>query len=292
MNKNIVFIFLANLFLVSCKNEQRGKVNPDSRQLVKVDEKQVAIHDLVPVSGDTLIAAKWFGGILRTIDGGKNWIEIETPSIKYLSVDNKNRIWGINSWVGIHESSFSRMFYSDDYGDTWERFDFNVNYFFPLKFSKEFNPAVQIVTWDGLVLEYKGGLPNDLASWKKVMKRKNEEIGLNAKKAIADGNYRVFRNGLLEKKDFEGEWHKVLVVANISNPFDILVDSNRVYVAAGGYGGSKALFVEILNDSIPIERKMHSVQSLGVRKDNKARIWTFGDGGIFLMEGDHLKKMK
>ncbi|AUC13798.1 hypothetical protein BTO06_00930 [Tenacibaculum sp. SZ-18] len=292
MNKSILNILIATLLLLSCENGQKRNNKNESKKLVEIAENQIAIHDLVPISGDTLIAAIWNGGILRTIDGGENWIEIKTPLIKHLSVDNQNRVWGIDSWIGIHESSYSRIFYSDDYGDTWEKFEFNLDEFFPLEFPNDYSSVVQLITWDGLILEHKGGVPNDLENWKRIDKLEDNETEFKASNPKVNGNYRISQNGLLEKKDQENEWNKVTTIPNISIPFDILKDSNKVYVAAGGYGGYKSLFVEIINDSIQIEREMKSVQCLGVRKDKKGRIWTFGDGGIFQIDGDKLRKMK
>ena len=94
MNQNILQLLFTALFLLSCETEQKRKHSFDSKKLVKIAEDQISIHDLVPISGDTLIAAIWRGGILRTIEGGENWNEIKTPLIKHLSVDNQNRVYG------------------------------------------------------------------------------------------------------------------------------------------------------------------------------------------------------
>ena len=53
-----------------------------------------AVYDLVPVSGETLIAVKWHGGLAVTTDAGKQWKglhdqrkKLDFLYIKYLTFD-------------------------------------------------------------------------------------------------------------------------------------------------------------------------------------------------------------
>src|SRR5688572_17480200 len=83
---------LAVVLLISCE--------PDA------DDSSNAIHDLLAVSGDTLIAVKWHTGLIITTDGGKTWNDLaESTYLKKITIDKSGVLWGLNSWIGIHEAS-------------------------------------------------------------------------------------------------------------------------------------------------------------------------------------------
>jgi len=98
------------------------------------------VQDLLPIKGDTLIAVKGHGGLAVTTDAGKQWKSLhdqpQKPDflfIKYLTIDQHHVLWGLDSWVGIHEPSYSRLAYSTDFGQTWIRQAFDTHTFFPIR---------------------------------------------------------------------------------------------------------------------------------------------------------------
>lgn len=64
-------------------------------------------YDLLPITEDTLIAATQYNGLVMTTDAGKTWKEVESPGrINELTLNNKKQLWGLKSWMGIHEADF------------------------------------------------------------------------------------------------------------------------------------------------------------------------------------------
>lgn len=97
-------------------------------------ENHNPVHDLLPISGDTLIAAKWYGGMVLTYNAGKTW-KFLSPDllIKTMTIDNKGVLWGMDSWQGIHESDYSRLHKSINNGKARMATAFDTQKFFPLE---------------------------------------------------------------------------------------------------------------------------------------------------------------
>lgn len=146
----LVIIFLVSLFAVSTKSQA------------------TSILDLVVIGRDTIVASTYDMSIIVSHDGGKSWKTTERQFIKQLGLDGK-RIWGIDSWIGIHERSYSRLFYSDDIGVTWKQIELNTNLFFAMEFI-EIAGKLWIVDDRGNLWEHRNTNFETSLSWKK---RKN-----------------------------------------------------------------------------------------------------------------------
>jgi hypothetical protein len=276
MTKIIKVLFLYIITFVSCQP------NYDTSE-----KKMHAILDLLPVNADTLIAVKSHGGVLSTIDGGENWKDI-SPDIhlKQITIDHNNILWGLNSWIGIHEADYSRLAKSINNGKSWTVTEFNTRKFFPIKIVSQSHDTLDILTNDNKVFRLIGN--NPLADWSfvRALPIKNIE-----RLSIQYKDYKILTDGSLLKWQNPIKWDTLLRLRKISIPFGILSKDDTVFVAAGGYGGYKAYFVSITNDSTIKEYPLECVQALGVRLDSKGRIWTFGDGGIFLKVSDSLRNV-
>jgi hypothetical protein len=268
-------IYLILSLWTSCSNDDKSNKErfPNS------------IHDLLAVSGDTLIGAKWESGIIVTTDGGKTWIEkAHSTSIKEITIDNNGILWGLNSWVGIHESSYSRLMFSKDFGNSWERIEFNVDQFFPTNFFSKPHENLAVATFDNKTYRLTG---NDYKkNWTLI-----DTLDQEADRSTYSLPYKISSSTFLLKQNNNGVWDTLIKIPDISIPFEIIQAKDTLFIAAGGYGGYKALFASVINDTALTKYEMKSIQALGVVQDSKGRIWTFGDGGIFILQKDKLKKM-
>jgi hypothetical protein len=244
-----------------------------------------AIRDLLAISGDTLIGAKWDKGIIITTDGGKTWTETASSThLKKITIDDKGILWGLDSWLGIHEPSYSRLLFSKDFGRSWTKIEFDVERFFPIAFRSKAHENLTVMTVDSLLYTLSGNNPN--TDWTLT-----DSITADADGAIHLPPYKLSASSNLLKHDGVGAWDTLMRIPDIATPFGMLQSNDTLFIAAGGYGGYKAFFASLTNDTLLTKYEMESVQALGVRQDTKGRIWTFGDGGIFLLQGNKLKKM-
>ncbi|RXK61909.1 exo-alpha-sialidase [Lacibacter luteus] len=143
----IVIIILLSLFANSAKSQSSS------------------ILDLVVIGKDTIVASTYDMSIIVSHDGGKTWITTERQLMKKLGLDGK-RIWGIDSWIGIHERSYSRLFYSDDIGKTWKQIELNTDLFFAMDFI-EIGGRFWIVDAQSDIWEHKVTNVETSLSWKK-----------------------------------------------------------------------------------------------------------------------------
>ncbi|MBS4064487.1 MAG: exo-alpha-sialidase [Chitinophagaceae bacterium] len=124
-----------------------------------------SILDLVVIGKDTIVASTHDMSIIVSHDGGKSWKTTERQLIKQLGLDGR-RIWGIDSWIGIHERSYSRLFYSDDIGVTWKQIELNTDLFFAMEFI-EIAGKLWIVDDRGNLWEHRSTNVETSLSWKK-----------------------------------------------------------------------------------------------------------------------------
>jgi len=175
---------------------------------------------------------------------------------------------------------------STDNGKNWEITEFETEKFFPIKIVSSPHETLQVLTNDNKIFKLTGN--NLVKNWSFVTSILNEE---NPNHSVAYKGYKILVNGSLLKWQSPIKWDTLLTLNRVSIPFDMLSKDDTIYIAAGGDGGYNAYFVSLTNDSIIKEFPMKGAQALGVRLDNKGRIWTFGDGGIFLKFSNSLSKV-
>ena len=246
-----------------------------------------AINDLLPIYGDTLIAVRNKSGLLITINGGKNW-EVLNDKVyfKKIIIDSKKVLWGLDSWIGIHEPSYSTLYYSKDFGKNWKEVKFNTEVFFPINIVSKPFEKLRVITENWKKYELVGDDPNK--DWLSI-----ESGDQNDSNNITTGPYKIsFAGYLIKENKNVGSKDTLLKLNDISIPFQILLDKDTLFVAGGGYGGYKAYFSSIsLSDTILTTYQVLGIQILGIRKDNFDRLWLFGDGGIFLKKNDTILNM-
>lgn len=155
----IVIIILLSLFAKSAKSQSPS------------------ILDLVVIGKDTIVASTSGMSIIVSHNGGKTWATTERHLMKQLGLDGK-RIWGVDSWIGIHERSYSRLFYSDDIGKTWKQIELNTDLFFAMEFI-EIGGKLWIVDDRGNLWEHKNTNVETSLSWKKRTNFEEYNSGFN-----------------------------------------------------------------------------------------------------------------
>lgn len=139
------YLLLFPCFLVlSCTFNNEGSKERNSRKVIahgseewqKIKEKEAKevfelqkkkypsfTYEVVPVNGDTLIAATKFSGLIMTINAGQTWSKMPTPGlITHITIDNRRQLWGLHSWKGIHEADFCILYLSKDLGHSWKKY--------------------------------------------------------------------------------------------------------------------------------------------------------------------------
>ncbi|WP_084447007.1 WD40/YVTN/BNR-like repeat-containing protein [Hymenobacter roseosalivarius] len=272
------------------------------------DEYDPSVYDLLPVSGDTLVVAKWKGGLSVTTDAGLHWNTMHTKAkqygyvyFKHIMIDDNGVLWGLDSWQGIHEPDYSRISYSFDLGKTWSMpRKFDTNKFFPLKFYSQPNHPLQVVATDGKVYEAK----DDLATnWRFI--KYIPELNYTVNNTIHDGSYFDDNNfKLIEVNNTRGELYE-----NNNDSWKLVFNSNFITEASGichcdeyiylvgtnRYYGDSAYYLFKIQEGEVIEKiktPQYSAfrEAMDIKCDDKKRLWLYSFRGIWLKQGKKLYK--
>lgn len=237
------------------------------------------IRNILPINGDTIIAANWGKGIIITNDAGKSWSAI-APDLyfKSMTLDNAGVIWAIDSWVGIHEEDHSRIYKSTDKGKTWQETIFNTDKFFPLEIVSTPHQPLRISTHDKK--EYLLIGKNPFTDWKYISVYKD----MGEADAIIEGNYKFLKGkhqGKLLRRTVK--WDTIYHFKDVY-AYDLHIKKNTVYVAGftGGVKG-KAYFASLTNKKLH-EYPIEGLHAYGIKEDNKGRLWIYTSEGINLLK--------
>jgi hypothetical protein len=241
------------------------------------------VQDLLPINGDTLIAAKWYGGLMITYDAGKNWQVLSADMLfKTMTIDNKGVLWGIDSWRGIHERDYSRLYKSIDKGKTWIETVFDTQKFFPLEIISKPHTPLHIITGDKK--EYALSGKNQLIDWKYISTNSEWE------NEIREGSFKILRKGkqgaLLR---LTASWDTIYTFKKLY-AFDLHVKRDTIYIVGAIGGNANAYFAYLTKDNQLREFTIEGMQAYGIREDKKGRIWMFSTEGVYLLTNDKLEK--
>lgn len=292
----IFIFFVVSVGILSCnekKVDTKYKIVSEWQNLINLSPEshpvKSSIMDLVIVSEDTLIAALSEGNILKSTDGGKVWVKILTPHfIKEMTIDERGRIWGLETWKGIHEPGYSRMLYSDDTGENWTFFELDTRVFWPMHFISQPGKITKLITIDNEAYRYKSGDPRDKKNWEKFndLPKNYSMYGIEGIDSISSFIHK--NDTVLIANDSLYHYLELKLNRRRSTVYDIYSDSSAIYIAGFVYqDGSleqKALLLKAQQDGKLLRYDIESVVVKGVRKSNRGSIWAFGDGGIYLIE--------
>lgn len=260
----ISILTLAYLFN-SCNNQEKN-------------DKLNTIRDLIIFNNNAMLASNHSGGIFISYDEGHTWMKQSNTTVKQLSIDTNGILWGIDAWIGIHEPGYSRILYSKDSGKNWVHHEFDIEKFYPVNIVSEQNSKLRIITNSAYTYELNG-------------------MDLNKDWNCIDSNqsvrkyqgYYVSESSLLIRETKTNN-DTLIKLNDISICFDILPHKDSVFIAGGGTD-NKAYFASYSNKGSINRIEMGGIQALGIRMDKKNRIWIFGDGGLFVKNGQKLKKI-
>lgn len=134
-----------------------------------------ATFDLLPVNSDTLIAATRFEGIVATFNAGHAWTSLSSPgTITKLTIDDKNQIWGLYSWQGIHEADRSVLYSSNDLGKTWKAHEVDTKEIFPAGFYSQPRSQLKVIDFESKI--YKLTKEGQGLEWQLIDSLKDERV--------------------------------------------------------------------------------------------------------------------
>ncbi|MBU6121325.1 WD40/YVTN/BNR-like repeat-containing protein [Hymenobacter siberiensis] len=262
-----------------------------------------AVYDLLPVSGDTLIAVKWHGGLALTTDAGLHWQSLhDQPQkhdflyIKYLTIDQHHVLWGLDSWVGIHEPAYSRLAYSADFGKTWKNIEFDTHKFFPYEFNSLPGEPLQVIAYDGKVHQMRDRIGKNWGVVDEIPELNhsvNDTIGIDS--YFSGGRYKFYSGGQLFSRIGTG-WKLLTTVGFINEVSDVCACGGNTYLA----GSNNAVFptTEYLLrvrhgkvvDTTILTSESQYIEPKNLLCDNKGRLWLYNFRGIWQKSGDKLLK--
>jgi hypothetical protein len=236
------------------------------------DESSRSISDVLFLNDTVIVCAKRNSEIVMSENGGTTWASISKCYVDQLTIDDKGTIWGIKSWIGIHEPSFSELYYSKNRGKSWVKNTFDTKVFFPVKIFSEPHQKLSVLSFSDKVYELRGN--NIKGDW--------AEIG------SVDTNRMNQVSGLHNEREFK-KMNSRFDLSDWSICLDVLENNDTVYMAGEGID-RKAYFSMFPNKNQQFKYKMDGTQATGIKKDLSNRIWVFGDAGLFLQSGKILLK--
>jgi hypothetical protein len=176
----VIFILLA-ILTISCSKEKDSKIILDNslkgrklkreRDSVNYEEEKKrfpsSTYDLLAINSDTLVAATRYNGIIRTSDGGQTWTPLSSPGIiSKLTIDDKDQVWGLYSWRGIHEADRSVLFHSRDFGKTWQTNELDTKTIFPAGFYSQSGDKLKVIDYNNKI--YRLTNNNSVLKWELI----------------------------------------------------------------------------------------------------------------------------
>ncbi|RZJ52877.1 MAG: hypothetical protein EOO44_10425 [Flavobacterium sp.] len=165
----IYFVFL--FFAIGCKKTPVDKleikkdtfksttniVKTIGDTTAKVSKKENRyVNNITDISKDSIIACRYFE-LMYSTNGAKTWKNIKTSLMfKDITFTDKKILVGIDSWVGIHESDYSRIHISKDFGNSWETITFDTRKFFPMEIISNPKEQLYVRTVENKVYKFQG----------------------------------------------------------------------------------------------------------------------------------------
>jgi hypothetical protein len=301
-------LFSGGVVLGSC-NQEKMQVEQAAtpRIILKSKPKLVyrptgpdpAVYDLLPVGGDTLIAVKWQGGLAVTTDAGKHWKELHDQRnkpdfvyFKYLTIDQHHILWGLDSWSGIHEPSYSRLAYSIDFGETWTWQEFDTHTFFPYEFYSQPGQALQVVTYQGKVHQLQDRIGKQ---WEVIQAIAELDHSVNdtiyGDAYFAGVRFKFLETGRLFARG-PASWKPVATIGFINEVNDVCSCAGSTYVVC--YNGSSSptphYLLRIKGGQVRDTIIFPNEDQKYLRCDKQGRLWLFNFRGVWEKSGKRLLK--
>lgn len=154
MKKILLLFLLLNLGCNDKKHTTDSNTKPSKKEN---SSEERYITNITDISKDSVIACNYISGLMYSTNGGKNWKDFKTSLMfKDITFTDKKNLVGMDSWVGIHESDYSRIHISKDFGTSWETITFDTEKFFPVKIISNPKEQLCILTFENKIYKLQG----------------------------------------------------------------------------------------------------------------------------------------
>lgn len=239
------------------------------------------INNISQISNDTIILCKYISGIAISEDGGMNWSESsKSYYFEDLVYDKNKNLVAINHWVGIHEPSYSYLFVSEDFGETWKKIEFNIKKFFPVKILSDQYQQLELMTEDSLVYRLNG---NDYQNDWVITKSKFDDINNEYKVDYSSDKLTISRDSNQYKIDSE-----------LEDVNDILEFNGKIYLSgSGNYKDERYnAYLTIISQNGQVKDfKIEEGSYAYLKKTKLDNLFIFGDFGAYKIINDSIFKL-
>jgi len=272
----------------SCKQ----KVSTHDRKgKTEFDEK--TIQNVFDISNDTIIACKYGKGFILSKDAGHSWTELKTELLfDEITSTDSGYLVGLDSWQGIHEPDYSRLYLSKDFGKTWKTFNLDTKTFFPLHIVSTPKEKVLVQTVDNKIFQLNGqNLKTDWTFIKSVNPIDDENKKSSFPFSIDD--YDDHRIKLFQTSNNTIDTLAILDKCRQVN--DIINTSNFVYITGAGYKNlsDKENYAYYASYSTQTGLKEYVIPGhyAYLKKTQLRRVYIMNDEGLFITNQDSLIKL-
>lgn len=272
---------------IGCKQKDK---NRDARVYGEGINK--TIQNVLDISSDTIIACKYGQGLILSTDAGQSWIELKTAMLfDEVTINDSGHLVGLDSWQGVHEPDYSRLYLSKDFGKTWQVFELDTKTFFPLHIVSQPKTKVVVQTVDNKLYQLNG--LNLKTDWSFVQPAKpRDEIKNKSSFPFEIDDYDDHRIKLyITRKTTD----TLAILDKCRQVNDVISTSDFVYIAGAGYENlsDKENYAYYAAYSKLRGLKEHVIPGhyAYLKKTQLDRVYIMNDAGLFIANKDTLKKL-
>ncbi len=278
--KLLTLIFLA---FCGCKQNDKKK---------NVETTNKTIQNVFDISNDTIIACKYGKGLILSKDAGKTWTELKTEILfDEVTIIDNGYLVGLDSWRGIHEPDYSKLYLSKDFGQTWQTFNLDTKRFFPLNIVSNPRQKLLVQTVDNKIYQLNGtDLNNDWTFVKNATELQNQYKEIELPYKIDDSNDHEIKL-LLDTNKQSKTLAKLATCRQVNNVTSLI---DFVYISGEGYEKSfdetYAYFASYSKSNGLKEYKIPGHYAY-LKKTQLNNIYIMNDDGLFITNNDTLRRL-
>ena len=215
------------LYVGTGNNILRYDDDGDSMFVVRVDSNANRVFSLATSKNGTIYAGTARDGMIRSSNGGENWVEINTSLTSTLVYDID-----FNGADEIFIATNEGVFTSSNDGNNWTSLtiDSAVSFVFTIAISPNGSIFAATAVDSGVYRSTDNG-----SNWSKVIHFLATEIAISSKGDIFAGAATHFQSGLIRSTDDGITWAKTGPFAVLNSPNSIVFDSqDDIYIVSNG----------------------------------------------------------
>jgi hypothetical protein len=282
--RHLKFFTLLLLAFCSCKQNDQKK---------NVETTNKSIENVFDISNDTIIACKYGKGLILSTDAGKTWTELKTEiQFNEVTIIDNGFLVGLDSWRGIHEPDYSRLYLSKDFGQTWQIFNLDTKRFFPLNIVSNPREKLSVQTVDNKIYQLNGtDLINDWTFVKNATELQSLYTIIELPFKIDDSNNHEIKL-LLETNKQSVTLAKLSTCRQVNNVASL---TDFVYISGTGYDEKSleeyyAYFASYSKSNGLKEYKIPGHYAY-LKKTQLNNIYIMNDDGLFIANKDNLRRL-